>query len=252
MTISTKFTYPFAFALFLLLLWEFLPYLLDTPVYIFPRFSEVFKATFLGSNNWVKHLGVTALESFLGFLIGSSIGFGVGFAMSSSSKVSSVLLPYVVASNAVPVIAIAPIIIMWFGNGILSKIVVSAFLCFFPLSISTYNGLSNFSVLYKELFQTYGATPFQFYRYFRLRNAFPLIFTGLKLSATFSVIGSIVGEIIASDSGLGYAMLQAVYTLNMPKLWGLVLISCLLGISAYSIIVLIESFTKIKYNTLKL
>jgi NitT/TauT family transport system permease protein len=244
---NRKYTYPFLFAIIILLVWEFLPYFLNTPIYIFPRLSDVWKATFQSSNSdWLEHLKVTATESFFGFVIGSSLGLGLGFSMSKSKNISNVLLPYVIASNAIPVIAIAPIIIMWFGNGILSKIAVSAFLCFFPLSINTYQGLNSFSVLYQELFQTYGATEMQFYKYFRLRNAFPFIFTGLKLNATFSVIGSVVGEIIASDSGLGYGMLQAVYNLNMPKLWGLVSISCILGVSAYGVISLIGKFLNSK------
>ncbi len=245
--IDRKYLFPSIFTVFLLLVWEFLPYFLNTPIYIFPRFSDVISAIFQGSNNdWIQHLIITATESFFGFFLGSCIGIGIGFLMSKSKNLSTILLPYVIASNAIPVIAIAPIIIMWFGNGIMSKIAVSAFLCFFPLAINTYKGLNSFSILYQELFQTYGASDAQFYRYFRLRNAHLFIFTGLKLSATFSVIGSIVGEIIASDSGLGYAMLQAVYNLNMPKLWGLVAISCFLGMGAYGVVRILESFTKIK------
>lgn len=241
-----KLKYPVIFTIGLLLIWEFVPFLLKTPAYIFPRFSVIIKAIF-SSNEWLEHLKITALESLLGFCLGSFLGFIIGFLMSKSEIMSRILLPYVIASNAIPVIAIAPIIIMWFGNGITSKIVVSAFLCFFPLSINTYKGLSTFPVLYQELFNIYGASEIQFYRYFRLKNAFPFIFTGLKLNATFAVIGSIVGEIIASDKGLGYAMLQAVYNLNMPKLWGLVIVSCILGMSAYSVVVFVESnINKIK------
>jgi NitT/TauT family transport system permease protein len=241
-----NYKYTILSATAVLLAWEFLPFILGTPSYIFPRFSEVFKTTFLKSTDWLIYLRVTAYESLLGFILGSVIGLLTGFLMSKSKRILYILLPYVIASNAIPVIAIAPIIIMWFGNGVASKIAISAFLCFFPLAINTYKGLNNFSPLYQELFKTYGATELQFYKYFRIRNAYPFIFTGLKLNATFSVIGSVVGEMIASDSGLGYGMLQSVYNLNMPRLWGLVSVSCILGILAYSIIYILEKYLQSK------
>ncbi|MCP9762313.1 ABC transporter permease [Lacihabitans soyangensis] len=240
---NNRVLYPILTAFILVLLWQFVPSIFDIPNYVFPRFSEVFTAIFLQNTDWLNYLLITSKEAILGFMLGSLFGFLVGVVMAEFKTISLIALPYVIASNAIPVIAIAPIIILWFGNGILSKIVVSAFLCFFPLSINTYRGLTTYPKAYAELFNVYGGTKWDFLTKFKLFNARPFIFSGLKLSATFSVIGSIVGEIIASDSGLGYGMLQSVYSLNMPRLWGYVLLSCFLGILAYVLIIVIEKYS---------
>lgn len=232
--------YPFIFLLCLIVSWEVLPHIFNIPIYIFPPISKVFIAIFFNNSDLFKHIYTTLNETILGFLLGSAIGFCIGLSMAQNKIFSLIALPYVIASNAIPVIAIAPIIILWFGNGIMSKIAVSAFLCFFPLAISTYRGLITYPYEYEELFTVYGASKFEFLFKYKLPNALGFIFSGLKLNATFAVIGCIVGEIIASNAGLGFGILQAVYNLNIPKLWGYVLCSCLLGVLSYLIIHIIE------------
>jgi NitT/TauT family transport system permease protein len=160
--------------------------------------------------------------------------------MAQSRIIAKSILPYVVASNAIPIVAIAPIVVIWFGHGITSKIILAAFLCFFPLAINTFRGLIEYPTIYRELFNTYGATNYEFLAKFKIRNAVPYIFAGLKLSASYSVIGAIVAEFIGSTSGLGFGMLQASYNLNTPRLFGYLFIACIMGLFMYYTIVLIE------------
>lgn len=232
--------------------WEFLPIAFSIPPYVFPRISVIIENTFSSNNPLLLlHLQTTVIEATLGFLLGSLIAFIVGILMNEFEIFSKVALPYVIASNAIPVVAIAPILILWFGNGIISKIAVAAFLCFFPLCINTYNGLKEYKKLYKSLFDVYGASPFDFFKKFKLPNAIPFIISGLKLNAVYAVIGAIVAEFIGSDKGLGFGMLQSSYSLNIPRLWGYIIISCLLGLFFYTLIIFIEYLTLKRFTKSK-
>jgi ABC-type nitrate/sulfonate/bicarbonate transport system permease component len=234
--------FPISLA-FLMFIWEFFPKIFSIPPYVFPSISAIIENTFTVKNQLLfLHLKTTATEALLGFLLGSLIAFAIGVLMEQYNLVSKIILPYVIASNAIPVIALAPILILWFGNGIMSKIAVAAFLCFFPLCINTFKGLGEYKLLYKHLFDVYGASSFEFLNRFKLPNAMPFIITGLKLNAVYAVIGAIVAEFIGSDRGLGFGMLQASYSLNIPRLWGYIIVACLLGLLFYGIIFLLEHF----------
>jgi len=238
---------PIFFAAFLILLWEFVPLIFNIPTYVFPKLSKVLYSTWIVKANLQVHLTTTFFESFWGFTLGSIIGFLVGLLMAEFKIFARIALPYVIGSNAVPVVAIAPLIILWFGYGILSKSVVSAFLCFFPLCINTYRGLNEYNHIYKDLFYLYGATRFEFLFKFKLLNALPFIFTGLKLNATFSVIGAIVAEFVGANAGLGFGMLQASYSLNVARLWGYIIVACILGMLMYFTVFLVEKRMFKKY-----
>ena len=247
--------YKWAFPLSVLILltaWEMLPKWFSIPSYVFPTLSTIVENTVMAKNSlMLLHLGTTTLEAILGFLLGSLIAFLIGVLMEEFQLFAKITLPYVIASNAIPVIALAPILILWFGNGIMSKVVVAAFLCFFPLCINTYKGLSEYKNSFKHLFDVYGASSQDFLIRFKLPNAIPYIITGLKLNAVYSVIGAIVAEFIGSDSGLGFGMLQASYNLNIPRLWGYIIVSCLLGLSFYVTILIVERLIVRKFHFLQ-
>lgn len=235
--------------IFFILIWEFLPKIFSIPPYVFPSISTIIDNTFSTNNSMLTlHLKTTAIEATLGFLLGSLIAFIIGVLMEQNKLFAKITLPYVIASNAIPVVALAPILILWFGHGILSKIAVAAFLCFFPLCINTFKGLSQYNTLYKHLFDVYGASSFEFLTKFKLPNAIPFIITGLKINAVYAVIGAIVAEFIGSDRGLGFGMLQASYSLNVPRLWGYIIIACLLGLSFYGLIFVLENLILKAFN----
>jgi NitT/TauT family transport system permease protein len=217
--------------------------LFAVPNYVFPRLSDIYPAIIKSKDAFIDNSLTTLHEAVLGFVLGSSIGFITGIFMAQSKLFAKTILPYVVASNAIPIVAIAPLVIIWFGHGIASKVILAAFLCFFPLSINTFKGLNEYSKIFKELFYTYGATNTEFLYKFKIRNAVPYIFAGLKLNATFSVIGAIVAEFIGATSGLGFGMLQASYNLNTPRLFGYIIVACSMGLGMYYLVVLIEKLT---------
>jgi len=221
---------------------------INVPDYILPKPSQIATALLSMGSEFGTNFAYTFIEALAGMLIGSCLGFLIGICLAQNSFFKKMSLPFLIASNAVPIIAIAPILIIWFGNTLMAKIVVAAFISFFPIALNTFKGLTEFNKNYQELFGIYGSTRSQFLYRYKLGNAVPYILTGLKLNATLSVIGAVVGEFVSSDRGLGFAILQASYSFNSPKLWANILLTCCIGVFFYLMISLVENvlFKKFK------
>lgn len=226
---------PASFAIALVLLWQFVPPLLGIPSYIWPTISQIIDSIFGGGDVVAYNTYVTVIEAISGCFIGCAMGLLIGVAMSEVRMIGRILLPYVVSSNAIPIVAIAPLIVLWLGQGILSRSIVAGFLSFFPITINVYQGLASYRIIYQELFTVLGATRWQFFFKFKILNALPFLFSGLKVSATLAVIGAVVAEFVAPESGLGFGMLQATYNLDTPRLFGYLFISCFIGVTMYGV-----------------
>jgi len=220
--------------------WEAAVFALEVPAYVVPaphRIAEVLVRDF---SSLMMHAGITLWEAVAGCVIGSALGALLGVVFAYFPLVSRGLLPYVIAANTIPVVAIAPIIILWFGHGIESKIAVTAFLTFFPLSINMMKGLKSFDPLLMDLFHVLAASPWQRFVKMRLPSALPYVFVGLKLNVSFAVIGAIVAEFVQADRGLGFVIMTTYRLLNMPKLWAAMLVSAVIGIAFFGFVSLIE------------
>ncbi len=189
-------------------------------------------------------------SALIGFVTGSLIGFGLGVLFVRSPLAERGLMPYVVASQTVPVLAIAPILVVWSGRLDLPNWVpigaVSAYLAFFPVAINTLRGLRSPSAASTELMRSYAATPRQMLRKLQIPAALPYLFPALKIAATASVIGAIVGELPAGMAeGLGRALLSFASSFSSApeKLFASVLVASLLGIVFVGVIALIERLT---------
>ena len=228
--------------------WEGLGRLLEIPAYVLPVPSNIASAITQPNASVGIYAATTLLESGLGFVIGSLGGFILGICVSEWRLVRLALLPYIIGSNAVPVVAIAPLVLIWFGYGIVSKAMVSAFLCFFPLCVNTYRGMQSADAQLRELFEIYGATPIQYMTKARLPFAVPYLFSGAKLNATYAVIGAIVGEFIGASSGLGYGMIQSLYNTDGPRLWAYLVVAIGMGVFFYGIVWLVELWYEVRYE----
>lgn len=181
-----------------------------------------------------------------GFIIGGVIGFALAILFAHSSLLQRGLLPYVVASQTVPILAIAPMIVIWMaraGATDWSVPVITAYLTFFPVAIYTLRGLTSVPATALELMQSYAASPLQILIKLRLPNALPQIFTALKIAATGSVVGAIIGELPSGiQSGLGIAILNFAryYNQSPPRLFATILMAGLLGLLCFAVIALIE------------
>lgn len=206
------------------------------------RGAEQSLGAFLLAASWV-----TFKEALVGFAAGGVIGFGLGLLFVRSSLAERGLMPWVVASQTVPLLAIAPMVVLWAGKANMPLWVavaaIAAFLSFFPVTINTVRGLRSPSPTATELFRSYASTPGQEFVKLRVPAALPYLFTGLKVAAGASVVGTIVGELPSGlPDGLGRQLLTfAYYYLSGPeKLYAAVLFSALLGIVFVSLVALAE------------
>ena len=189
----------------------------------------------------------TAKEAAVGFALGASIGFAIGVVLVHSRLLQRGFLPYIVASQTIPILAIAPMVVVWLGGRGLpdwfSVSVIAAYLTFFPVTISTLRGLQSADPRALELMRSYAANPWRILWKVRVPAALPFIFAALKVSATASVVGAIIGELPASiQDGLGGAILNfnQYYASAPTRLWSTNLIAALLGISFFLVVVAAE------------
>ena len=220
--------------------WEWAVIFYEIPAYILPSPSRIFESLAKDQGSILRHSGITLFEAVAGFLVGSFLGALLGTLFAYSRMFAQSLLPYVIAANTIPVVAIAPIILIWFGHGIPSKIAVTAFLSFFPLALNMMKGLRSYDPIIMDVFHVAAASNWQRFIKMRLPSSLPYVFVGLKLNVTFSVIGAIIAEFVQADRGLGFVIMTAYRTLNMPRLWSAMLVSAATGILFFALVALAE------------
>jgi NitT/TauT family transport system permease protein len=176
------------------------------------------------------HVGVSAAEFALGYVIASVLGIALGLAMASSATMKRALQPWVSGLYATPTIALAPLFILWFGIGIWSKVIVVITLVLFPVAINTEAGLRTTSERLIEMLRSFGATPRQIFFKVSLPSAVPFILAGLKLGIGRGLIGVVVAELFGSRAGLGRLISQSADAFNMPELFAGVVVLAIAGI----------------------
>ena len=185
----------------------------------------------------------TAREAALGFVLGASTGFVLGIALAHSRLLERGLLPYIVASQTIPILAIAPMVVVWLGAGLFSVAIIAAYLTFFPVTINTLRGLRSADPRAHELMDSYAANRRSVLWKLRVPASMPYLFTALKISAPASVVGAIIGELPSSiQGGLGGAILNynQYYITSPASLWATNVVAALLGISFFGVVVLAE------------
>lgn len=187
----------------------------------------------------------TFREAVVGFILGGVLGILLGVAFSHVALLRRGCMPYVIASQTVPILAIAPMVIIWLKAGWISVAIISAYLTFFPVTINTLRGLLSPDPAQVELMQSYAATPMQILFKLRFPAALPYIFTAFKISATASVVGAIIGELPSGiRDGLGGAILNfnAYYITGPSRLWAAIIASAIVGIAFYLIVAAAEKW----------
>lgn len=180
--------------------WGNLPaFLLPTPDAVWLKFTAM-----LRDGTLITHAAVTLYEVLLGLLAGSLLASVLGYTLSKSHLLEKVLSPYLVASQAIPTVAIAPLLVIWFGPGIFSKVMVCTLTVFFPILVNTMIGFREVPANLYDLMRSLGADHSQRLRFLEIPSALPVLFGGLRIGATLSVIGAVVGEFVGSDRGLGF------------------------------------------------
>jgi len=239
-TTSPLTRHRWALSLFLfVLIWQLVTWILPVPAYILPSPGVTVRAiahdlSFLG-----PHVGMTVLAAASGFALAIALGLLFGAVMNASLLARDLLYPPLILSQAIPLIAIAPLILIWFGFGALSKTLIVAFVCLFPIAVNTYEGFRTIDPAYRELLETYGATASDRFRHIYLPATLPGIVAGTKIAATYSVLGAVIGEWLGGSKGMGVYMTRALSSVRVDRLFGGIVIVMLLSYGLFKAVDLI-------------
>jgi NitT/TauT family transport system permease protein len=215
----------------------------EVPPYVFPTPSAIGVALYQGvaGGTYLPALAVTLTEILIGFVIGSTCGILLGIAMVQVPLLDRIVYPYVVGLQTVPKVAIAPLMIVWFGFGISSKIFIVAVTCLFPSLINTIAGLRAVDSDRIALITAMCGTRAQLLRYVQLPNALPYIMAGLNTGIVLAVIGAIVGEFVGAKTGIGVLILQANFGLDLASMFAVLVLIAVTGVVLNLILRLVET-----------
>jgi NitT/TauT family transport system permease protein len=230
-----------SFAVFLIL-WQGVIWLGDYPPFILPPPGAVVErlGDLVDNGSLWFHAGVTLREVLAGLGLGMLLATFLGYGLAHSPVAERLLAPYIVASQSVPTVAIAPLLVIWFGTGILSKILVCALIVFFPVLVNTVVGVRSVGRDLRDLMRALEASRWQMVWLLEVPAALPVFFGGLKVGATLAVIGAVVGEFVASDRGLGYLLKQGQQLYDTPLVFVGIGALVILAQALYGIVALAE------------
>ncbi len=219
-----------------LCLWEGAVILLQVPEYIFPRFSVLIREFSKFPTFFLDGFLKTCLESCAGLFLGGASAYLLAVAFSFSRVLKQLFYQWFVALKTVPVIAISPMIILWVGSGITSKILMASIITFFPILVNTLQGFYNITENQLNLFKSLNANFWQIFLRLRIPMSLGYFFTGLKVASPLSTIGAIVSEFSGANEGLGYIILKSSWESNTRSLMVAVILASIMGISLYKTI----------------
>ena len=220
--------------------WELVDVLLGIKEIILPNPHEILNAIINNFTELMYHTSITGIEALLGFILGSLIAILIAVVFVYSKKVKKATYPYLVVLKAIPILALAPLLILWFGSGMTSKVVMAALIVFFPVLVNMFKGLSTIEQEELDLFKSLKATKKQVFWKLRLPHSLKYLFPALKIAITFAVVGATIAEFTGAAAGIGHLIVQASYYLETSLLFaGMVMIS-IVGIVLFYLVDYVE------------
>jgi NitT/TauT family transport system permease protein len=210
-------------------------FILPPPIRVWDRFIAALTAGTL-----LIDAEVTLAEVILGLIVGVALATLLGYAIAKSRSLDRVLSPYLVASQAIPIVAIAPLIVLWFGYGMLSKVLICALIVFFPVLINIIVGLRGVPSAFYDLMNSLHASKSQILTKVEIPAALPVFLAGLRIGATLSVIGAVVGELVGSNNGLGSMITRGRVSYDMPLVYVGVITLIAMAVTLYGLVTLLE------------
>jgi len=222
----------------LLCAWEFLPRVFGVSRLLIPPPSQVLAALWaiFDRGLLVENFAITLVEALSGFAIGSLAAVFFAFLITRSPIVERALMPYLVGFQALPKVALAPLIVVWIGIGIESKITIAAIISFFPVLINAIVGFSTVESEKIDLMRSLVASRWQEFRIVIFPNSLPFIFAGLNVAIVFSITGALVGEFIGADRGLGNMLMQLNFNMDISGMFGILVVLALMGIALHGLV----------------
>jgi len=215
-----------------LIAWQVGVQVFGIPAFILPTPSSIVMAFYRGLETglYLEHLWVTLIETALGFIAGTTLAFVFGVTVALNRKLEYFLYPYIIMFQSMPKVALAPLIVVWFGLGLTSKVVNAALVAFFPLMVNTIVGLKSADEDRVNLMRSLDASEVQIFWMLRLPNAMPFIMAGLEIAMIFALIGSIVAEFVGAESGLGMLIQSMNFTMDVAGQFSVLLILSAVGL----------------------
>ena len=210
-------------------------FILPSPLSVWMRLLKA-----LSDGSLIYHTGITLIEIVLGLLAGAIFATFVGYVLAKSRSLERVLSPYIVASQAIPIVAIAPLLVIWLGDGILSKVVICALIVFFPVLVNTIVGVRAVPTALYDLMNSIHASRSQILWKVEVPASLPVFLGGLRVGATLSVIGAIVGELVDAEEGLGFLLQLGDFQYDTPMVFVAVFMLIVLALLLYGIVTLLE------------
>ncbi len=227
-------------ALLVLAAWEALVRLFGVPAFLLPGPSAIAGAFWESRDLLLRHAGPTASEAVLGFLAAVVAGALSGLLINRSALAERSLYPWLVVSQTLPTVAIAPILVTWLGYGQLPKVLVVTLFCFFPITVATVDGLRATDPDLVRLMRSFGATRWRIFFMVEAPGALPFLFGGVRLAVTYCVIGAVVGEWVGSSEGLGFLMIQDKAQFEIPRLFAEISLLSVMGVSLFLLVALLQ------------
>jgi NitT/TauT family transport system permease protein len=224
---------PLIFAVLSLAVWQAIVMAAAIPEYLLPAPSAIFANI---DRTLAVQLAVTFVEAVIGFLIASVLAFGCAVMFVRFHTLEQGLFPIAIAVKTTPIVAVAPLLVIWLGTGWWSKIVAVILICFFPVLVNAVKGLKAADAEYRELFQTLGASRAQEFRKLRIPYCLPYLFSALKISSSLAIVGAIVGEFVGATQGLGYLIMISSAHLETATLFAAIAAAALAGITLFYVI----------------
>lgn len=233
---------------FLVAIWATLVAVFSPPAYLIPSPKQVLDAFLTQPSRFILHAATTAWEAVLGFLVGNSLGIAFAILLARYLRLRSVALPVLISFQAIPIVAFAPLLGVWLGTGLASKVAMAAIICFFPMVVNCLQAFAAVERDFVDLFLLYRASFRITLRRLLLPASSSSIVAALRISAGLAVVGAIVAEMTGADRGLGYLILTGAYRLETDVLFVAMVLSSLLGVAFFQIPKLVELFLPIRWK----
>ncbi len=240
---------PTALIVAVLALWQSATRLWQIDSWLLPAPTDIVRAGVQARALLAPHVWQTARETLWGFSLALAVGLALGFVIDRWELARNALYPILVTSQTIPTVALAPLLVIWFGYGIWPKILVVGLICFFPIAVSTADGLRAADPEAIALLRTMGAGPRQIFSKVRFPGALPVIFSGVRIAITYSVVGAILGEWVGASQGLGVFMLRATNSFRTDWVFASIAITSLISIALFGLVAIIERLALPWYYT---
>ena len=239
--IMRKKALPYLSILILLGIWEIAVKVFELPSYLLPPPSEIAQVMVERRQDLLEHGWVTAYEMLMGYALAIAVAIPMAISITASPSFDRFITPILLFFQTVPKISLAPLFLVWFGVGVLPKVLVAFLISFFPIIIDTAVGLRSIHPDMIDLARSMGATRFQIFYRFRLPTSLPYLFSGLKVASTLAVVGAVVGEFVGADKGLGYLLLVANSNLLTALMFGAIFALTAQGLILFYVIQYLET-----------